>query len=617
MTTLSIIYITKNKTDKLEIVNMIQIFALLKKKYANIKIKYKLFILISWIMIISFSFTVFGLQYAFYSYDKQIYSKSSQVLSTSSSSLEYELKKIEDVSYNILTDPQIQQYLADERDQSNEYEKFRIRTKITDKLLNYVNNDKYIQSIKLINTDGDDSNVGTRTFKLSTSQKEQIINMAVKAHGTNIWTFPSGDDLTILTARQIRQYNNLSFRNIGTLIIYINLDQLAGSLLQGSSKLDGDFLISDKKGLIYPKMISRKFKNAALTLNENSGYQIRKIGGKNYFFVHIKSQYLDWNYINIIPFDEIFRNIEILKNILFIIFISMYFIVAIVGLRFARNITSPIENLVDGMQYAQHGDFKKAQKGFLEPSFLQNDEVGKLHKNFQSMIQQIDELVNENLSKQLTIRETEFKALQAQINPHFLYNTLESINWLAKVNDQEQISRMVEALGFLLRNSISLKKPLITIESELNIVNNYIIIQKYRFEERLDFSMHVDLDVFDNYIPKLTLQPLVENAIHYALETMIEPCKIRIYSILNKDNFQLIVEDNGPGMEPEILAKVKKGEMKTRGQGIGLSNINERIKISFGADYGVNIESKPNQGAKISILLPYNRGEEHVQSNVS
>src|SRR3954468_19613585 len=120
MTTLSIIYITKNKTDKLEIVNMIQIFTLLKKKYANIKIKYKLFILISWIMIISFAFTVFGLQYAFNSYDKQIYSKSSQVLSTSSNSLEYELKKIEDLSYNILTDPQIQQYLVEERDQSNE-----------------------------------------------------------------------------------------------------------------------------------------------------------------------------------------------------------------------------------------------------------------------------------------------------------------------------------------------------------------------------------------------------------------------------------------------------------------------------------------------------------------
>src|SRR3954469_44067 len=162
-----------------------QFFIAMKKKYVDLKIKYKLFILISWIMIISFAFTVFGLQYAFNSYDKQIYSKSSQVLSTSSNSLEYELKKIEDLSYNILTDPQIQQYLVEERDQSNEYEKFRIRTSMADKLLNYVNNDKYIQSIKLINTNGDDWNVGPRTFRLSADPKEQIIKKAMKVHGTN------------------------------------------------------------------------------------------------------------------------------------------------------------------------------------------------------------------------------------------------------------------------------------------------------------------------------------------------------------------------------------------------------------------------------------------------
>jgi two-component system sensor histidine kinase YesM len=596
---------------------MIQFFTVLKKRYANLKIKYKLFILISLIMIISFSFTFIGLQYAFNSYDKQIYSKSSQVLSTSSNSLEYELKKIEDVSYSILTDPQIQQELAAERDQSNDYEKFRIRSVLADKLLNYVNNDQYIQSINLIDANGVESIVGPRTFKLSTGQKENIIKMSMKAQGNNIWMNPQGENFTIFTAREIRQYNDLSFRPLGTLIIHINMERLVGSLLQGSSKLDGDFLIADKKGPIYPQKINSSLKNIVNTLDKNSGYQIKQMDGKNYFLVHIKSHYLDWNYINIIPFDQIFRNIDIIKSVLIFIFIAMYVIVAMIGFRFAKNITSPLENLVDGMHYVENGDFKEAQRGFLEPSFLQDDEVGKLHKNFQRMIQQIDELVNENLSKQLTIKETEFKALQAQINPHFLYNTLESINWLAKVNDQEQISRMVESLGFLLRNSISLKKPLIPIETELDIVKNYIVIQKYRFEERLDFTMHVDLDILDCYIPKLTLQPLVENAIHYALETMIDPCKITIYSILNKENFQLVVEDNGPGMESGILEKVKKGEIKTRGQGIGLSNIDERIRLSFGQQYGVSIESQPNRGTKIIILLPYNRGEEHVQSSVS
>ena len=228
------------------------------------------------------------------------------------------------------------------------------------------------------------------------------------------------------------------------------------------------------------------------------------------------------------------------------------------------------------------------------------------------MIQQIDELIHENYSKQLTIKETEFKALQAQINPHFLYNTLESINWLAKGNGQTQISKMVEALGYLLRNSISLKKPLITIEEELNIVKSYIIIQKYRFEERLEFTIEVDSAVLGIEIPKLTVQPLVENAIHYALEPMIDPCKIRIYSIVTNEEFQLIIEDNGPGMDPDILEKLKRGEVKTRGQGVGLSNINDRIKLAYGEKYGVVIESATGEGTKIIIGIPIGKEENHV-----
>lgn len=568
-------------------------------------------------MIISFSFTFIGLQYAFYSYDKQLYRKSSQLLSSSSSSIENELQKIKDVSYNIVTDPQVQKDLISQITHSNSYDRFLIRSNMTDKLLSYVNNNPYIQSIDLVDVNGQDSNVGTRTVKLTEKQQTTIINMAKKEHGTAVWINPEGKDLTLFIAREVREYNDLSFRSIGTLIIRIDIDHLVNGLLQGTNESNGDFIIFDKQGLIYPQRINSAYKHLTLSLNQNSGYEIRKMGEKNYFIVHFKSHYLDWDYVNVIPFNEIFQKVGVVKTALILIFIIMYVIVAILGLRFARNITSPLENLVNGMHYAQIGDFKEAQKGFLKPAFLHDDEVGQLHKNFQKMIQKIDELVNENLSKQITIKETEFKALQAQINPHFLYNTLESINWLAKMGDQEQISKMVEALGFLLRNSISLKKPLITIESELNIVENYIIIQKYRFEERLNFTINVNPDVFDFLIPKLTLQPLVENAINYALETRIESCNIRIESILYQENFQLIVEDNGPGMDPAILEKVKKGEIKTRGQGIGLSNIDERIKLLFGSQYGVTIESQPNNGTKILILLPYKRGEEHVQSDVS
>jgi two-component system, sensor histidine kinase YesM len=566
-------------------------------------------------MVISFSFAFFGLQYAFHIYDEQIYSKSSQVLSTSSNSIESELRDLEDLSYNILTDAQIQQYLSSISEDSTEYDKFRMRTNMLDKLLSYANKEEYIQSINLVDVNGDEYIVGPRTFKLNQQQKTDITKMAIKANGSNVWLNPEKNDFIFATAREIRQFRNLSFDNLGTIIIYLNMDKLVANILEGSRKSDGEFLIVRKNNIIFPKEPSSVFKEAAISIDSKaleSGYQFKKIDKKNYFLVHIKSNYFDWGYLNVIPYNQIFENINMVKTFLIIIFILMFVVVTMFGIRFARNITLPLENLVDGMQYVKVGDFKQARKKALTTSAFQDDEVGKLQQNFQTMIQQIDELINENYSKQLTIKETEFKALQAQINPHFLYNTLESINWLAKGNGQSQISKMVEALGFLLRNSISLKQPLITIEEELNVVKNYVVIQKYRFEDRLDFHLQVDLDIVGFYIPKLTLQPLVENAIHYALEPKIDPCKISIYSIVDKETIKLIVEDDGPGMETTFIEKLKKGEVKTRGQGVGLSNINDRIKLSYGERYGINIESEPNKGTKVIIVLPFNKGEDHV-----
>ena len=560
-------------------------------------------------MVISFLFTFFGLKYAFQIYDEQLYSKSSQVLSTTANSIEMELKNMEDVSYKVLTDPQIQQYLSKMNGNGSEYEEFVLRNQLNDKLLSYVNKEEYILSVNLIDANGEEYVAGPKAIKLTKALKKDIVSSSEKADGSNIWINPKENEFTIVTAREIKDYNNLSFDKLGTLIIFVNMDKLVGNTLAGSKKIDGNFLIADQDRIIYPTDAPIHLKDIAL--DSNSGYQIKEIKEENYFVVHRKSNYFEWGYVNAIPFNQIFNDINLIKSLLVFIFILMFIIMTIFGMRFARNITIPLENLVAGIQQMSAGDFKEAKREVLKSS-IQDDEVGKLQQNFHNMIQQIDELINENYSKQLTIKETEFKALQAQINPHFLYNTLESINWLAKADGHTQISNMVESLGFLLRNSISLKKPLITIEEELSTVKNYIIIQQYRFEDRLDFQMEVSSDLYKYAIPKLTLQPLVENAIHYALEPMIEPCKIRIYSIANKDSFNLIVEDNGPGMEPQILEKIKKGEIETRGQGVGLNNINDRMKLSFGEEYGIKIDSAPNEGTKVIIVLPYDKGEEYV-----
>lgn len=319
---------------------------------------------------------------------------------------------------------------------------------------------------------------------------------------------------------------------------------------------------------------------------------------------------MDWTYINATPFNEMFKQITILKRMVVIVFACILLLGLLLGYRLARSIARPISKLTEKMRRIEKGDLDNLEEQSLGlVSRNAQDEVSQLNRTFKMMIRRIRELIDENYAKQLVIRETELKALQAQINPHFLYNTLESINWLAKVNKQEQISEMVEALGYLLRSSIGLKDPLITLEKELSIVRSYVTIQRTRFEERLDFRMDIPADLQDALIPKLTLQPLVENAIRYALEPNIEPCMITISVSRTSNGLDLRVADNGPGMTDQFIRDLQQGRIQTRGEGIGLANIKERVQLVFGGEWGTEIESQPGMGTVIHVLIPYLKGE--------
>jgi two-component system sensor histidine kinase YesM len=256
------------------------------------------------------------------------------------------------------------------------------------------------------------------------------------------------------------------------------------------------------------------------------------------------------------------------------------------------------------MRRVQIGQFQSLVLEETAPQAVQMDEVGQLQRTFRMMVQQIDELITENYRKQLAIKETQFQALQAQINPHFLYNTLDSINWLAKVNKQEEISHMVEALGYLFRHSISMTDALVTIEQELSIALHYVTIQRYRFDDRLLFTTDIPEAVMQRPIPKLTLQPLLENAIQHGLEPLIEPCPIAIRAYEEDGRLVLLVEDAGQGMDAERLQQVCSGEYVSAGRGVGLRNIDERVKLAFGDAYGVAVDSEPGRGTRVYVTLP-------------
>ncbi|WP_343045104.1 sensor histidine kinase [Paenibacillus lemnae] len=583
--------------------------------FRHMRIKNKLSLLIASIVAITFTIALIVQQYAFSVYDEQLYQKSSTVLHLSSSVIEQELQRIEQLSFNIITDAQIQTHLRTIADSESEYDMLIQRQRLADRLLYYVGSEPSLHSIHIIDAHGKRQNLG-RVIPISENKISSMLIQAGEGSGQERWTYPDASDPALILTRDIRSYSGTLFdlERIGTIFIRIDMDRLVHQF----TSQEGDLMMISGHDVIYPRLpqVNPAEIPSSFFKNDNHGYFIREWEGKSYFTAYRKSAETGWTYINITPFNEIFKRVLFIKSLVIYVFIFIFAVAILWGVRFSRSLTKPIENLMARMKLAEKGNFAEANVLPPDKEPPSRDELGLLQRTFRLMVERINVLITENYSSQLLIKETEFKALQAQINPHFLYNTLDSINWMAKVNKQAQISEMVQALAFLLRNSINLKESLLTLEEELEIVKNYITIQKIRFGDRLSFHLELESVDLQRRIPKLTLQPLLENAIHYALEPSIHPCHIAVRGLTDQDLFILVVEDDGPGMDNDTLERLRQNDMQTNGNGIGLLNIDERIKYAFGDQYGITIDSTPGTGTRIQIIIP-NEVEEssYVQSS--
>lgn len=586
----------------------------LKAFYSNLRIKYKMFLLISIVMLVISIISLFVQQFAFEVYDEEVYQQSAKSLHLSSSGIENELKKMERLSYRVVTDPEIQNYLISLNRGDAQYDRFLAIDKLKERLLDLGGLDKYILSLQIFDGQGEEYAAGAKLTRTSIERKEKIKLEAMGKAGGISWISPDANEHALVIGREIRSVPNLELNHLGTLAIRIDIEKLFVDFARGLDQQDALFLIMKEDSLVYPREIPSWLVELEIDYAGETGFSIPSIGNKRYFITHIPSSYTDWTYMIVIPYDDIFETIQKVKNTMLIIYGLLFVIIVILVLRFAKGITTPIESLNLKMKRVQFGNFELESE--LDKDFFPMDEAGQMHRNFRIMIQRINELITENYKKQLTIKETEFKALQAQINPHFLYNTLESINWMSKMNGQPQVSLMVESLGYLLRNSMNLNEPLIPLKRELEIVNSYITIQKIRFEDRLEFESTIPLELQDTLIPKLSLQPIVENAINYALEQMIGVCKITIRAAKTPKGLTLVVEDNGPGMVAGLWDDLKSGVIKPRGSGIGLRNIDERIKLLFGEAYGIHIESERHVCTRVTLeilqMSTQERGEIHV-----
>ena len=240
-------------------------------------------------------------------------------------------------------------------------------------------------------------------------------------------------------------------------------------------------------------------------------------------------------------------------------------------------------------------------------------EVQELSASFSHMVVRIQQLMVTVRQEEINLRKTELKALQAQINPHFLYNTLDSIAWMCEQGQNADAVQMVHALARLFRISISKGHELIPIAKEIEHAESYLQIQKYRYKNRFSYDFQVDPSCLDYLCNKITLQPIIENAINHGLDLLVEEGHIQVEVKPDGDDIVFRVIDDGVGMSPEQVQAIMNQKPKDH-TGIGIRNVNDRLKIYFGKQYGLRIESVPDEGTCVEIRMPKVRQEDGYET---
>lgn len=313
-----------------------------------------------------------------------------------------------------------------------------------------------------------------------------------------------------------------------------------------------------------------------------------------------------WRIIGISHIDELTSSrTETILRVILITFLCCSAIAIAVVVIFSKIVTKPVRGIVGEMQKFENkvDDFKYS------PVFDRVAEIQVISESFEHMSGMIKELMDEVRAEEITLRKTELKALQAQINPHFLYNTLDSIQWMCEQGKTDDAVKMVSALAKLFRISISRGHELISIKDEVKHAESYLIIQSYRYKNQFKYTFNIDSAIEDCLINKITIQPLIENAIYHGLDRMVDEGEIKIDVNVDLNGDILIdVSDNGVGMTAGQCEKILKKE-HSDSSGIGIKNVNDRLKIYFGDNYGISIRSELDVGTTVTVRIPQLREE--------
>lgn len=594
-------------------------------KYKDLKMKNKLFI--GFILVIAVLVSLLGyfsMTFSEQSIRTQMLDSIQETMNQMGENIEGEIQKVLDVSAQVCLNEELCTVLQEEKPGTIEeyYSK--------DKTMRQILNESYaayfsVEDVFVCSYNG--SVYGSDKNKLSLTADYDFTRTGwfadMKQSGAGVSILSQYDSSSYISTGEPQKlfsivkkiYNYRSGKEIGCLIVHMNSDIL-GNVLQSvnSNEYQQCLIIDNNKKIIYhpdSDYIGTQYREARVSelLTMQNGY-MESLSEKGYL-VFSTSAVTGWSVISVVDNKYIMDSINRLRLFLiltavFCVVLSVYFASYI-----SKTISDPVARLQRKMYQVGEGDFDiRAATGA-------SDEIGQLTLSFDKMVERTKQLIENVYQSEIYQKEAELNALQAQINPHFLYNTLQTIDMMAEEEGADEISDACQALSKIFRYSINRGQEFVHVQDEIVHIENYMLIQKLRFGGKLEVRYDIQNECRELYIVKLLIQPMVENAVVHGMENVLDKCHVTIRVYRKEDCLYAEVEDNGTGIAPGQLMELNEKLARSAEQkmvhevdyvknhrSIGLENTNARIKLYFGQEYGITITSEEGTGTKVCIKLP-------------
>jgi len=525
-----------------------------------------------------------------------------QQLEQNSMNLEDYLKAIESTPDSIVTDKSLQEYLSKHDEDTREF-----TAKVDDvyqsmsSLLGSKRDILYIYLYKVLDK---------KVLYLGPTKAGSIANYS------NVIAYLSNEDITGSPIRVSFRKDPVNTNNytltiyqpifdiykirkpIGMLCIAVTEDVLARFYSHRNTNLPLETFIMNGEGTIVSHIDKSKISTDPKLQNilkKQDGAM--EIGGKLVVYKYIRDW--DWYVIGTLPISYLLRDNNVLLLAILLIVLLTVITSTFVSFRFSKRLLRPVDEMIYRMSMVSNGDLTTR----INLSTYGYD-FKQISEGFNIMVEQIDGLMKKIYDEQQQLKDIEFKALQSQINPHFLYNTLESIHWQALLGGHQDISTMVKALAGFYRISLSKGEAIISLKSEAEHVENYLTIQEIRYKDKMESYIDIPEEFYEVKIPKMTLQPLVENSIYHGLKGRKAKGFIKITAVREGDDLIVKAIDNGIGMTPDQISNLNRTlEDNDFSVGYGVRNVHRRITLFFGSPYGLFYESNEYGGVTANVRL--------------